>query len=174
MLILLLGGASSGKSAVAESIVARLPAPVTYVATLRPDPRDPDLMQRIDAHRDRRPAEWATVDATADLPQQIASLDGTVLLDSLGPWVALHRPDPTTTRSLAQALSQRRGHTVVVSDEVGLSVHPASQAGRVFQDAIGEVNQLLAEAADETLLVVAGRLLRTSPVDVDAVLRGRV
>jgi nicotinate-nucleotide--dimethylbenzimidazole phosphoribosyltransferase len=170
MLILVLGGTRSGKSGAAESLAARLPTPVTYVATLTPNDGDPELTNRIDAHRGRRPASWATVDATADLPDQLRGLHGTVLLDSLGPWVALHEPNDATTDVLCAALSGRSGDTVVVSDEVGMSVHAPTAAGRAFQDAIGTINQRIAAVADQTVLVVAGRVLLTTPVDIDSII----
>lgn len=172
MLILILGGASSGKSAVAESLAGQLPAPVTYVATLVPDAGDGDLSRRIDAHRNRRPASWTTVDATNDLPHQLCDIEGTVLVDSLGPWVALHQPDDEVTAELVAALQTRHGDTIVVSDEVGLSVHPESEAGRMFRDRIGIVNQRVAEVADHSLLVAAGRVLQTTAVSLEAITRG--
>jgi adenosyl cobinamide kinase/adenosyl cobinamide phosphate guanylyltransferase len=172
MLILVLGGARSGKSGVAEALASQLPQPVTYVATLVVDGQDADLTHRIDLHQQRRPASWATLDATADLPHQLRGVEGTVLLDSLGPWVALHEPDNEATRELCDALASRGGDTVVVSDEVGMSVHPATESGRAFQDATGGVNQRLADVADETLLVVAGRILLTAPVDIASIITG--
>jgi adenosyl cobinamide kinase/adenosyl cobinamide phosphate guanylyltransferase len=173
VLILVLGGTRSGKSGVAESLAGRLPAPVTYVATMTPDPDDADLMRRIDAHRTRRPASWTTVDATAGLPDQLTNCNGTVLVDSLGPWVALHEPDDAAIGRLRDALATRAGDTLVVSDEVGMSVHAPTAAGRTFQDAIGTVNQRLAEIADQTILVVAGRVLLTTPVAIDSIIDGR-
>jgi adenosyl cobinamide kinase/adenosyl cobinamide phosphate guanylyltransferase len=170
MLILVLGGTRSGKSGVAESLADRLAAPVTYIATLTPNPRDDELLQRIDAHRSRRPESWATVDAMAGLPDQLRSFTGTVLLDSLGPWVARHEPNEAATTSLCDALTSRPGDTVVVSDEVGLSVHPPTEAGRAFQDAIGTINQRIADVADQTVLVVAGRVLLTTALDIDAII----
>lgn len=174
MLILVLGGVRSGKSAAAESLVHKLPAPVTYVATIIPDEDDADLMRRIDAHRRRRPATWTTLEADADLPQQLGELAGTVLVDSLGPWVARSAPDDHAHVALVDALTSRPGDTVVVSEEVGMSVHPSSEAGRTFRDAVGNLNQRLAEAADHTLFVVAGRLVRTAPIDVDALTAGEI
>ena len=87
MITLVLGGARSGKSEVAERIAARLAGPVTYVATLVPGD-DPDLAARIEAHRTRRPAGWRTVEAGAELPAVLRSVAGPVLVDALGPWVA--------------------------------------------------------------------------------------
>lgn len=158
VLVLVLGGTRSGKSEVAERLASRLPEPVTYVAT--GSATDPAMAARIRAHLERRPATWQTVEAGADLPGALARLPaGTVLVDALGTWVAAHhdlRPDP---ERLLAALRARRGDTVVVSEEVGLSVHPVSEVARRFVDALGDVNRAVAELADEVLLVVAGRVL---------------
>ena len=170
MIVLLLGGARSGKSAAAEQIVAALPAPVTYVATLAPDASDPDLTCRIAMHRARRPTHWTTVNCDTDLPEQLNRLTGTVLLDSLGPWVAGHRPDATEFGRLAEVLTRRAGNTVVVSDEVGLSVHPSTERGREFRDDLGRANSAVAAVAGEVLLIVAGRVLTTAPLDPARVL----
>lgn len=170
MLIFLLGGARSGKSEVAESLARRLPQPVTYIATLTPDTSDPDLGERIAAHQRRRPASWRTVDAVADLSQLLEETSGTVLLDSCGPWVAQHGPTDDAMRAVGAALKARPGDSVVVSDEVGMSVHPSTSAGREFRDRLGALNNKLAAAADRTLVVVAGRVLRTDRFDPDAVL----
>jgi adenosyl cobinamide kinase/adenosyl cobinamide phosphate guanylyltransferase len=172
VLILILGGARSGKSAVAEQLAAGLPQPVTYLATLATDVADPDPDGRIAAHRARRPEPWSTIEATSDLAAQLGSLTGTLLLDSLGPWVACHQSDGDSADALAAALVARAGDTVVVSDEVGLSVHPTTTAGIVFRDMLGRVNHAVAGVADRTLLVVAGRVVPTAPLDVDAFFHG--
>ncbi len=160
MITLVLGGARSGKSAVAESLAARTPPPVTYLATLVADPADRDLTARIAVHRARRPPTWATVETSArfSLVEALRSTSGTVVVDSLGPWVAVMNlaVDPA---ELCRALQQRAGDTVLVSEEVGMGVHPASELGRRFRDRLGEVNQAVAAVADEVLLVVAGRTL---------------
>jgi adenosyl cobinamide kinase/adenosyl cobinamide phosphate guanylyltransferase len=70
--------------------------------------------------------------------------------------------------ALCEALTRRRGDTVVVSEEVGLGVHPATEAGRRFRDQLGALNQAVAEIADRVLLVVAGRVLRLEEPDVVA------
>jgi adenosylcobinamide kinase / adenosylcobinamide-phosphate guanylyltransferase len=162
MITLVLGGARSGKSEVAERIAARLPAPITYLATLVPGD-DPDLAARIDAHRARRPAGWRTIEAGAELPALLRSVPGPVLLDGLGPWVAASPGMIVNNVAFRATLAGRGADTVVVSEEVGLGVHPASEDGRRFRDALGELNQSVAAVADEVLLVVAGRTLRLDP-----------
>jgi adenosyl cobinamide kinase/adenosyl cobinamide phosphate guanylyltransferase len=168
-LTLVLGGARSGKSAVAEQLVDRLAAasalPVTYVATgPADDGRDPDWSARIAAHRARRPATWSTaeVPAAGDLPAVLRSVAGAVLVDSLGTWVAGSDGFAVPADGLCGALVERVATsrpTVVVSDEAGLGVHPSTEAGRLFRDALGEVNQAVSAVAARVLLVVAGRVL---------------
>jgi adenosylcobinamide kinase / adenosylcobinamide-phosphate guanylyltransferase len=160
MITLVLGGARSGKSEVAEGIAARLAAPITYVATLVPGGDDPDLAARIEAHRARRPAGWHTVEAGAGLPALLRSVPGPVLVDGLGPWVAASPGMAVDAGALCAALTGRDADTVVVSEEAGLGVHPATEEGRRFRDALGVLNQAVAAVADEVLFVVAGRILR--------------
>jgi adenosyl cobinamide kinase/adenosyl cobinamide phosphate guanylyltransferase len=141
-------------------MVARLPSPITYVATLSVGD-DPDLASRVERHRQQRPSEWCTVEAGLDLADVLRATSGSVLLDSLGPWVAAHGDAETIDReALCRALTEREGETVVVSDEAGLGVHPSSPMGRQFRDALGAVNQAVAAVSDRVLLVVAGRALR--------------
>jgi len=159
-LTLVVGGARSGKSRVAEELAASTGEPVTYVATAVVTADDPDLAERVTRHRARRPASWQTLEAGASLPQALVGLDGAVLVDALGTWVAATpdlRVDPA---ELCRVLARRKGRTVVVSEEVGLGVHPETALGRRFRDVLGELNQAVAAVADEVLLVVAGRVLR--------------
>ena len=159
MITLVLGGARSGKSTYAERLTGRLPSPITYVATLLVGD-DQDLSARVARHRQRRPAAWRTVEADLDLPGTVRSLAGSMLLDSLGPWVAAHGEDGAVDgAALCRALTERTGDSVVVSEEVGLGVHPSSAAGRQFRDVLGTLNQDVAEVADQVLLIVAGRAL---------------
>jgi adenosylcobinamide kinase/adenosylcobinamide-phosphate guanylyltransferase len=157
VITLVLGGARSGKSEVAERLAHAMPGPVTYVATGAAT--DDDMAARIAAHKLRRPLEWSTVEVGADLPDVVAGLDGSLLIDALGTWVAAADGLKADGAALAAALRERAGDAVVVSDEVGLGVHPSSELGRRFRDALGEVNRAVADAADSVLLVVAGRTL---------------
>jgi len=155
MITLVLGGARSGKSAVAESLARRLPQPVTFVATATA--ADEEMAARIAEHRARRPPEWETVEVGGPLADLLVRLPGSVLLDSLGLWLAARDAFDVDGDHLCSALRQRPGDTVVVSDEVGLSVHPSTEAGCRFRDALGQLNQAVAEIADDVVLVVAGR-----------------
>lgn len=165
MITLVLGGSRSGKSIFAERLAGEGDVPVTYVATARVDPADADHVERIERHRQRRPADWHTVECPdpALLPQVLRDVVGTVLLDSVGTWVTGHadlEPDPSP---LVSALVERSGDTVVVAEEVGLAPHAPTEAGRRFADALGAVNQAVSAVADRAVLVVAGRPLDLPP-----------
>src|SRR4051794_28679587 len=116
MIVLVLGGTRSGKSEVAERLATSLPAPVAYVAT--GSATDEAMAERIAAHRARRPAVWATFESGRDLVTTLEGLpDGTLLVDSLGTWVAAHDDLRVDAGSLVAALAARTGDTVVVSEE---------------------------------------------------------
>ena len=160
MIVLVLGGARSGKSAAAERLAAELAGgeAVTVLATAAVT--DPDMAARVAAHRARRPASWTTTETGADLVPALEATGGTVLVDALGTWLAGLPGLAPPADELCAALVGRGGDTVVVSEEVGLGVHPSSDAGRRFRDALGALNQAVAAVADEVVLVVAGRALR--------------
>lgn len=168
LLTLVLGGTRSGKSRIAEGLAADLagaPGRLTYIATAAVDPADADHTARITAHRVRRPASWTTVECPdpARLAAALADTPGPVLLDSLGTWVAGHPDLVIDGAELASALRARTDPTVVVSEEVGWSLHASTALGRRFVDAVGTVNQDVAAVADRVLLVVAGRVLELPP-----------
>jgi adenosyl cobinamide kinase/adenosyl cobinamide phosphate guanylyltransferase len=164
VIVLVLGGARSGKSAYAERRAAALAGDgsVTVVVTAEVGD-DHDLAARVAAHRARRPPGWTTVEAGAALVASLAATSGVALVDALGPWLAATPEFAPDSAGLCGALRRRRGDTVVVSEEVGLGVHPSSEAGRRFRDALGEMNQAVAAVADEAVLVVAGRAVRLDP-----------
>lgn len=158
MLTLVLGGARSGKSAVAERLVAVAGDGVVYVAT--GVATDDDMATRIAAHKLARPPEWTTVESQ-DLVAAVGALPARpALIDSLGTWVASTDDFSVDVDGLVAVLRARTAPTVVVSDEVGLGVHPETAVGRAWRDALGDVNQAVAAIADDVLLVVAGRELR--------------
>ena len=160
---LVLGGTRSGKSTVAEQLATELASrgggTVTYVATA--SVTDEEMARRVAAHQARRPAAWSTVElaSSTELPAVLAHLDGSVLVDSLGTWVASAPDLEVDAQALIHALNVRSGSTVLVSEEVGLAVHPATAVGRAFVDALGDLNQAVAAVAERVLLVVAGRTL---------------
>lgn len=162
-LTLILGGARSGKSRHAEALVQAEAPPWTYIATA--ESYDAEMTARIAEHQARRPAGWVTVDAPRDLPEAIADApDGPLLVDCLTLWlsnVMLAEADvDAAARSLIAALLSRAAPTVLVSNEVGSGIVPATPLGRRFRDAQGRLNQQVAAVAGRVELVVAGIPLR--------------
>ena len=165
-LTLLLGGARSGKSALAERLAAGWDGPVTVVVTAQA--RDAEMAERIRRHRAQRPAGWQTVEEPLDLEAALAKApaEAQVLLDCLTLWVSNLLEQGLTdeqvskrARSAAAAAAAREAPTVVVSNEVGSGIVPADPLSRRFRDLLGQVNAAWAAAADQTLLLVAGQAL---------------
>ncbi|TYK48013.1 bifunctional adenosylcobinamide kinase/adenosylcobinamide-phosphate guanylyltransferase [Actinomadura decatromicini] len=164
---LLLGGTRSGKSAEAELRLAAC-ADVLYVATGPSGDGDPEWADRVTAHRLRRPAWWRTVETT-DLAGVLESATGAVLVDGIGTWLAAamdeagawERPSLAgpLLDDLVSAWRATEARVVAVSEEVGLSLVPATASGRAFGDLLGGLNQRLAAESEEAALVVAGRVL---------------
>ncbi len=162
---LLLGGARSGKSTLAVELGRRWSGPVVFVATARTDVDDPDLAARVARHRAERPARWQTIETTDLVPAlRDAPDDALVIADCITLWVADAFATPEREASVdddaqlvATVAAGRRAPTVLVSNEVGLGVHPTSELGRRYRDALGRVNITLARGADRALLLVAGR-----------------
>jgi adenosylcobinamide kinase / adenosylcobinamide-phosphate guanylyltransferase len=166
-LVVLLGGARSGKSALALSLAEEAGAPVTFVAT--GEARDDEMRARIEAHRRERPPAWETVEAPTDVGAALdaAASSATIVLDCVTLWVANLQERAVardavldTAAEIARAATDRPGLTIAVTNEVGLGVVPATPLGRAYRDVLGEVNRVLVGAADEAWLVVAGKRLR--------------
>lgn len=159
--ILLIGGARSGKSALAVEIGRRHDGNVLFMATA--EPFDDDMRSRISRHRRERP-DWPTIETPVDLGSAIAAAPGEPLLivDCLTVWVAneLHHDSCADAAAVACALAERRGPSVVITNEVGLGVHPETELGRTYRDELGRVNRAIASVAATTLFMVAGRALR--------------
>jgi adenosyl cobinamide kinase/adenosyl cobinamide phosphate guanylyltransferase len=155
VITLVVGGTRSGKSEVAERIAGRLAAEVTFVAPGHES--DAEMSARIAEHRARRPESWATVECGSDLVDALVDAEGVVLIDSLGSWVAAADDFKVDDDALVSALVARTEPTVLVTEEVGLSVHATTDAGRAFTDVLGRLNTKVAAIADDAFLVVAGR-----------------
>ncbi len=156
---LVLGGARSGKSRHAESLVASFPSPWLYVATA--EPHDDEMAARIATHRARRGADWRTVEAPRDLVGAlVAPSAGAVLVDCLTLWLSnLMLADldiAAETARLEAALARATVPIVLVSNEVGFGIVPDNALARRFLDAQGRLNQQIAARADRVVLVVAG------------------
>jgi adenosylcobinamide kinase/adenosylcobinamide-phosphate guanylyltransferase len=167
-----LGGSASGKSAVAEDLLAAEPR-VTYVATgPAVTGADAEWARKVAGHRERRPEWWRTRE-TSDVASALAGTTEPVLLDALGTWLTgvLDRASAwddapgwraavdRQVDALVAAWRGRRGTVVAVSDEVGSGVVPPTAGGRLFRAELGRVNRLLAAESERVLLVVAGRVV---------------
>jgi adenosylcobinamide kinase/adenosylcobinamide-phosphate guanylyltransferase len=175
MLTLILGGARSGKSRLAQRLA--MPAKrVIYVATARLDcdpehpEHDPEMAARIERHRSSRPAYWQTIEeplALADALDRTSNDADAIVVDCLTIWLSNlfweHRDASTQqVEDIARAELQRiaitaRGcHVILVSNELGSGTVPEAALTRTFRDTQGLVNQWAAECADEVILTVAG------------------
>ena len=159
-LTLVLGGARSGKSALAERLAELSDLPKVYIATATAG--DAEMQARIAAHRARRDKAWQTLEAPLDLPDALRNLPpGQVcLVDCLTLWasnrmLAKHDPDNDIAELIA-ALSEAKGRLILVSNEVGMGLVPDTPMGRRFRDIQGRLNQAVANRADTVLFVAAG------------------
>ena len=168
--LLVTGGARSGKSRRAEAAVQVRPA-VAYVATAPSYPDDPEWVARIAAHRARRPASWH-VHETADVSEVLRgalpgstilvdclTLWATAILDRAGAWEDAAHAETTmaaATSELVAALSSTPADVVLVTNEVGSGIAPATASGRLFRDLLGRVNAAVAEMCDDVELVTSG------------------
>lgn len=162
-LVLLLGGARSGKSALAVRLAGDV---ATLVATATAG--DVEMEERIARHRAERPPGWTTVEEPIALGSALAAVppDRVAVVDCLSLWVsnliAGGRDDgeiEEEANRVAAAAVARPGLTVAVSNEVGMGIVPATPLGRRYRDVLGRVNAAWARGAERTLLVVAGRTL---------------
>ena len=161
--LFVLGGARSGKSRFAVSDPS-LRGRVAFVATARE--ADGDMARRIARHRAERPRHFTTVEEPHDLVACLARLEGAydaVVVDCLTVWVSnrLLRGDGEDVlldeaEALAKLIGRRACALTLVSNEVGAGVHPATDVGLRFRDALGGVNQRIAAAADRVSYMVAG------------------
>lgn len=175
MRVLVTGGVRSGKSRHAEALL-RPPhlaatARVTYLAA-GPQRDDADWAARVDAHRERRPSTWSTLESS-DAAAGLLGADGPVLLDCLGTWLTAQLDEleawEAPERQWAGALDERFAAlesawqapelVVAVTNEVGWGLVSEHRSGRIFADHLGRLNQLMAASADRVDLVVAGQVL---------------
>ena len=167
MLTVLLGGARSGKSALAVEIASRDGNGVTYVATGPAIPGDHDLAQRIARHRAERPTTWTTIEEQLDIAGALTHVDTpVVIVDCLTLWTGnmFHRGHGESaildaSDAAIAAVTGRDLVAVVVSNEVGLGIVPVNELARDYRNVLGRVNQRWVAAADHALFMVAGRAL---------------
>ena len=167
MLTLVIGGARSGKSRYAQSLVASRPA--IYIATARAT-RDREMAGRIEQHRADRPRAWVTIEEPESVPRAVRTAppaDAPVIVECVTLWLSnlfereSHTPPRrqqeimmAAVRDLADA--SRLREVIAVSNEVGGGIVPTTRVGRRFRDIQGWANQILAERAETVTLVIAG------------------
>jgi adenosyl cobinamide kinase/adenosyl cobinamide phosphate guanylyltransferase len=159
-LVVFVGGARSGKSRLA---LERAVAPVVFIAT--GEALDDEMAERIEQHRAERPAEWQTVEEPVELERALAEAPAgaTAIVDCLSLWVANvfeTQPMEELAARAARTAAERDGLTIAVTNEVGLGIVPDNALARAYRDALGRVNAIWADEADEAYLVVAGKTLR--------------
>ncbi|WP_420970550.1 bifunctional adenosylcobinamide kinase/adenosylcobinamide-phosphate guanylyltransferase [Bradyrhizobium sp. B120] len=158
--ILITGGARSGKSRRAELRARSFPGQPVYVATA--EALDAEMDERIAKHRARRGSDWIEREVPLDLVEALAETDGggARLVDCLTLWLSnlLHaeRDWSQEVTRLTDALSRQRSPVIMVTNEVGLGIVPDNALARTFRDAAGLMNQSIAGAADEVEFVIAG------------------
>jgi len=171
-LLVLLGGARSGKSTLAQQLASATDAAVTLIATA--EARDDEMVERIAAHRAARPSDWTTIEEPIELAGALSAVPphACVIIDCLTLWVSNLVLAGWPSARIEEAASlvaglaaERAGPTLVVSNEVGMGVVPASELGRAFRDVQGRVNTVFCDVADRSVLVFAGRALDLTPAD---------
>ncbi|WDY59243.1 bifunctional adenosylcobinamide kinase/adenosylcobinamide-phosphate guanylyltransferase [Pseudomonas sp. PSKL.D1] len=163
MLNLILGGARSGKSRLAEQLATDSGLPVTYIATS--EPLDGEMNERVRLHRQRRPAEWALIEeplALAAVLRAEAAEGRCLLVDCLTLWLTnlLMLDDEQRLAeerdALLASLAQLPGTVILVSNETGLGVVPMGELTRRYVDQAGWLHQAVAERCQRVVLTVAG------------------
>ncbi len=162
---LILGGARSGKSTRAQELAASLGQEVVFVATYMNDPKDSEMQRRIRAHQAQRPKNWITIENRFNLLDIFSEYKmKVVLLDCLTLWLSYQMgkgiSEKDSLKELENALKQAPSKLIIVSNEVGWSLVPETEAGRNFRDWVGRANQLVASHAHTVELMVAGLSLR--------------
>ncbi len=169
-LVLVTGGARSGKSALAERLAADHGTGMIYIATARAT--DAEMAARIGLHRARRGADCHTVEAPVDLCGALMASDGqgVRLVDCLTVWLAnvmfaQSAPADCTAamRGLVETLRAQQSPVVLVTNELGQGIVPADAATRAYRDAHGAMNQAVAAIADQVWMAVCGLPLRVKP-----------
>jgi adenosyl cobinamide kinase/adenosyl cobinamide phosphate guanylyltransferase len=172
-LTVLLGGARSGKSALASRLASETARPVIVVVTA--EARDEEMTDRIRRHRDARPPAWTTVEAPIDLASAVDDVgsEASLVLDCLSLWVSNAMEAGLgderivdEAREIAAELAKRDAPAVVVSNEVGLGIVPVNALARRYRDTLGRVNATFVAEADRAYFLVAGKALALQDVSL--------
>jgi adenosylcobinamide kinase/adenosylcobinamide-phosphate guanylyltransferase len=167
---LILGGARSGKSRLAEKLAQQSGLTVTYVATATAN--DQEMQRRIEQHRDRRPSHWRLVEeplALAEVLERHAGHEQLLLVDCLTLWLSnlICREQPALLQreldALLEVLPALPGEIILVSNEVGMGIVPMGELCRQFQDEMGLLQQRVAEHCERVVVTMAGLPLVLKP-----------
>ena len=168
---LIIGGARSGKSTLAQEMALKAGGNVLFVATA--EAGDEDMKKRIEMHRKLRPPDWTTLEANTHIGSQIIKNIGkaqTVIVDCITLLInnIFMQYDDKTDADLAEkevvaeikelldCIDRSEANFIIVTNEVGLGLVPADRVSRLYRDLLGRANQMLAGYADEVYLLVAG------------------
>ncbi|MFA7404256.1 MAG: bifunctional adenosylcobinamide kinase/adenosylcobinamide-phosphate guanylyltransferase [Pelobacteraceae bacterium] len=167
--IFITGGARSGKSTFAEQRAVAFGAPLCYLATAQA--LDSEMDERVRRHRDRRGADWTTIEEPIHLSQALARCDGqfgVILVDCVTLWLSnllfkyedagenIEERIAGDVQRLKGTLHGMATPVILVSNEVGMGIVPDNSLARLFRDIAGTTNQSLAAAADEVQAVISG------------------
>jgi adenosylcobinamide kinase/adenosylcobinamide-phosphate guanylyltransferase len=167
---LITGGARSGKSRLSLEMARKAGGPALFVATAGAG--DEEMEQRIAAHRKARPADWTTLEVTTRIGRKITRNTGqarTVIIDCItllinnvfqqheGTMndVLLEKAVEAEIKELIKCIERSSARFIIVTNEVGMGIVPGDKASRLYRDLLGKANQMLAEAAEEVILMVA-------------------
>lgn len=173
-LILVLGGARSGKSSFAEKIATNISDDVIYLATAAA--LDSEMVRRVKIHKEKRPQHWVTIEETVNLVEVLQKMQDktdVILIDCLTIWLSnmlINAGIPSAgiswaekesfilgeAKKLAIAASNAKTTVIVVSNEVSLGLVPDNRLGRAFRDVAGLANQVMAQYADKVYVTIAG------------------
>lgn len=162
MKVLLLGGARSGKSRLAETYAASSAKPVIFIATATAG--DNEMESRIKHHQTQRPPDWTLIEEPVYLSRILtdyANKEVCLLIDCLTLWISnlLHSPESLHEKEInafLQSLSKCNADVILVSNEVGNGIVPLGELNRKFVDETGRLHQQLAQVCEHVSLVVAG------------------
>ena len=175
---LIIGGARSGKSHFAQELALKLKESVLFVATA--EAGDEEMRQRIEKHKEKRPAAWDTLEATTNISGHISQKMGgagvvivdciTLLLNNLFGQYSVQTDASLIEKKVTDEidkLTECIEHTdatfIIVTNEIGLGLVPPNRMSRLYRDLLGKVNQRLAEVAKEVYLMVAGLPVKIKP-----------
>ena len=174
MLIVLTGGARSGKSRAAMKIALSKATHPSLIATAIPGD-DEEMLERIELHRANRTSQWNVIEEPIEISKSLEDLhlDEVVVIDCISIWIANQIENVSDEKifsmldDLIRISSKRSGLTVLVTNEVGSGIVPISFLGRRFRDILGFANQKLVDNADHSFFVVAGKKIPLDDLDYE-------